>query len=162
MKCLRAYALYLWCLYISRFNPIIMFKDRHILTLHSFTPKDLFLFFKNQANSRLGDLIAHTLMVFLILNRKKQKKKGAYVSNVHAIEGQVEHRPGYVYNRFLGQYIKVSPVELAVQEQEKAKHKTCLMKTNALTIKTEINSKHTQTEKLTRQMDVSSTRKIEG
>ena len=44
------------------------------------------------------------------------------------IEGEVEERPGYVYDRFLGQYVEISPAKLALEEQEKAKCKAYLMK----------------------------------
>ena len=49
------------------------------------------------------------------------------MSNVHIIKGEVEERPGNAFDRFLGTGIKVSPAELALQVQEKAKQKAYLI-----------------------------------
>ena len=66
--------------------------------------------------------------VDLVSDDEEEKKGGEAPSKVRMIEGEVEERPEYVYNRFLGQYVKISPAELALQEQEKAKRKAYLMK----------------------------------
>ena len=54
--------------------------------------------------------------VDLVIDDEEGKKKGEPASNVYVIEGKVEHRPGYLYNQFFGQYVHISPAELALQE----------------------------------------------
>ena len=55
-------------------------------------------------------------------------------TDVHVIEGEVEDRPGYTYDRFLGRWLEITPAEQALQQQEEAK-KEAFIKKRALELK---------------------------
>ena len=55
-------------------------------------------------------------------------------TDVHVIEGEVEDRPGYTYDRFLGWWLEITPAEQALQQQEEAK-KEAFIKKRALELK---------------------------